>query len=543
MAAPLGRLMIATLLAVNGAAPRGEDLRDSSASLQPASATATSRSTGAFVLGRTPTRARVSSTLLLLDSSVGTEAMSRATCLASSSDVYREACQLEVDLSKQQELEAALGTCSWEPVDVETGFVKHGPPGYSSSESPAPLEWNSVERCRRGDFETGAASASTAGALELHRIGPYTTQGGKDWTSVSTVTNPELSGKGFCGITLGPMASFVGESWEWPARTDKRVLDVREYFLGAYDGVSSLIGYPPIHQHHFHVEHTDAPNGDMITHGDDQCVRSEGGINCDIRRMPAGYAIPMQLPLAVNLDQQDVRAAGSANFTWYTLIAIRGFPRQRSSSPFRALTQVRLVMTPAAYVSGYFCTYMVPADHISAFWREGVFNFTAPLVYSYFHTHPAWVEEMRLYVGASAAHIGMETVGIQGSNLTRYTRDAMDASLSRLSDHAKQAGTHLPCHFVRSQKLLEVVNHTAEVANHFYRKAASCTAFSIVTGAPFVVVVVLSPDSPEAATAHGLEAQPDAVLAAVHTFVRFFVHLDDVDYPTCGGRRCLVWSA
>jgi len=553
MAAPLGRLVIATLLAVNGAAPRGDDLRESSASLQPTSATATSRSTGAFALGRTPMRARVSSTLLPLDSSVGTEAMSRATCLTSSSDVYNEACQLEFDLSKQQELESALGMCSWEPVDLETdsAFVKHGPPGFTSSQSPAPPEWNRVERCRRGDFETGAASASTAGALELHRIGPYVTQGGKDWTSVNTVTQAEqaLNGKTFAAVDLGPVAkSFLGESWKWPATTDTRILGVREYFLGAYDGVSSLLGYPPIHQHHFHVVHEQHTiPGEMIVHGDDQCVRSEGGVNCEIRRMPAGYAIPMHLPLTVDVDHQDVRAAASANFTWYTLITIRGFPRQRSSSPFRTLTQVRVAILPAVYEQGDFrASYIVPADHISAFWREGVFNFTAPLVYSYFHTHPPWVEEMRLYVGASAAQIGMETVGIRGANLTRYARDAMDASLSRLSDHAKQAGVQMPCHFRRSAKLLEVVNHTAEVANHFYRKAASCTAFSITTGAPFVAVVVLSPDSPEAATAHASEKLPDAFLAAVHTFVRLFVHLDDVDYPTCDNHddnMCFSWSA
>ena len=293
--------------------------------------------------------------------------------------------------------------CSWAPVDLGTdaGFVRHGPPPYASGEVLAPPEWNRVERCQRGDFESEPASASALGALELHRIGPFTTQGGKDWTSTNLVNN-----------------SYLGESWKWPAISDQRVLGVREYFLGAYDGASSLLGYPPIHQHHFHVESRSwfPVQGAMITHGDDQCVHEEGGINCDIRRMPTGYALPMHLPLPVFFDQQDVRAVGSANFTWYALIAVRGFPWQRSSSPFQSLTQVRLNAPPITCLSGEFYTYLVAADQISAFWREGAFNFTAPLVYSYFHTHPSWTEEMRFYTGASAAQIGMDSVGMPACN-------------------------------------------------------------------------------------------------------------------------------
>ena len=410
-------------------------------------------------------------TLLALGSSeeVGGEAMSLASCLHHDPGVYREACQLEFEASKRQELESALGACSWERVDLGTdfGFVWHGPPGSTLGESAAPAEWSTLERCRVGDFERGPSSPSDVGALELHRIGPYATRGGKDWLSVclGSDLNDLACHTLSANATKDPpfMKSFLGESWRWPplegssvssATQGRRILGVRESFLGAYDGASTLLGYPPIHQHHFHVEKSGVTlfTAQIITHGDDQCVDSEGGVNCMIRRLPMGFVTPLHLPLSVLSDQQDVRALHSVPMSWYSLLAVRAFPWRREASPFRTLTQMRVSVAPFPMALGFpFATYLVAADQISAFWREGAFHIRAPLVYSYFHTHPANAEDMRFYVNASAEQIGMGRIGISGPNLSNYTRRMLDASLARLTDGATHAYAQLACHYQRSR--------------------------------------------------------------------------------------------
>ena len=43
----------------------------------------------------------------------------------------------------------------------------------------------------------------------------------------------------------------------------------------------NLLGYPPIHQHHFHFGHNF--NDLMSNHGDGQCVADEGGAACLIK--------------------------------------------------------------------------------------------------------------------------------------------------------------------------------------------------------------------------------------------------------------------
>ncbi len=61
----------------------------------------------------------------------------------------------------------------------------------------------------------------------------------------------------------------------------------------------------------------------MVSHGDDQCLSSEGGINCMVRRMIPGFATILTLPMWVTLDVNDVRTERSAVLSHYTFIAVR----------------------------------------------------------------------------------------------------------------------------------------------------------------------------------------------------------------------------
>ena len=113
---------------------------------------------------------------------------------------------------------------------------------------------------------------------------------------------------------------------------------------------------------------SDVEHGAMITHGDDQCLNSEGGVVCEIRQMPKGYATMMSLPWMLSVDQNDVRANESEPLEWYMLIAVKGLPRPDDGS-LKSWTQIRLTVYPIPREVGYFGVYFVPANDTSVYWR------------------------------------------------------------------------------------------------------------------------------------------------------------------------------
>lgn len=340
----------------------------------------------------------------------------------------------------------------------------------------------------------------------------------------------------------------IGKQWVWPSGPGgggKRVLAVSSYFLGSVDAQSmKLLDYPPLHQHHFHAEAYSKQHplgngqGDnLITHGDDQCVASAGSAACEIRRMPAGYAQLVDLPLDITAIVNDVRATGSAPARWYQLIALKGRPHDGSRKSF---SQARLAFFPAVMEMGGFGTYLVPSDQTSAYWREGTFIADAPVLWAYYHTHPAWMEEMVMYVGANSSQLDMESIGISGGAIsTGLPREQLDASKTLLEKRAAAAGAQLVCHYKRGSYHLEVPDEpTAEIADHFYRKLNSCVPFQMSVGLPFLAVMITSPDSDAAATFHGYEAEPDALVAGVHSYVRLFTHLEGEAEKCCVQPMC-----
>lgn len=196
-------------------------------------------------------------------------------------------------------------------------------------------------------------------------------------------------------------------------------------------------------------------------------------------------------------------------------------------------TQIRLVAQPVPYSAGPFGTYLVPADHVCVFWQEGTSPVTAPLLHSYFHTHEAWAKEMRLYVGASASSLDMSTLYPQGASLAAYhSQEARTRAEAQLERNAARVGAALVCRYRRSAQLFEVQNGTAEIADRFYRAAGGCVPFHLRKGMPWVALIVTGPDSDAAAQAHSDDAHPDAMVGALHTYIRLFVHVEDATRAT-----------
>lgn len=136
----------------------------------------------------------------------------------------------------------------------------------------------------------------------------------------------------------------------------------------------------------------------------------------------------------------------------------------------------------------------------------------------------------------------MDLIGIPGpAYSTNVTRVQLDHSRAALAARARETGAQLQCHYRRHAALLEVVPDTAETAGHFYRKAATCVPFAVRAGLPFVAVVISSPCSTEAAAsrldapgrAEGDPVRPNAPLATMHTYLRFFAHFPNRSTAVC----------
>ena len=435
---------------------------------------------------------------------------------------YRAACSSQFDLQKQQSLETLLGLCSWQSLPIiaaPLSAIKQGP--TRASVSPVDRTRVRLERC------SPAPASATESTWEFHRIGPFNTTGGYDWTSVALPALPS------------ERASRQG-------RPSEARVAVAEYALGSVSTAGRLLPYPPIHQHHFHVEESGSAvfAGALITHGDDQCLAAEGGVACIVRRLPPGYAQLLHTPLSVNVDVNDVRAANSAPRTHWLLIAVRGTSltaadhRLDSSArvaALRPLTQLRLVVEPLDPRRGYPHTYLVPPGETGVFYASGEFAVDGQLVWSYLHTHPFWVDEMSLLVNASAAALDL---GGQPLNVQRTWRaigaGQLPAFRQALVARARAARATRVCHFLRSSSQAEFVAGTAELAGTFYRKSMGCAPFHLRKGGPFVAVIVTAPAMPQAAA---------AALAPVHTFFRLFGSFPGVtNGPTCAGVGCLEYD-
>ena len=437
----------------------------------------------------------------------------------------------QFNVTKRIRLEGLLGACAWQRLEA-TARASQG----MTRETMRPVDPTMVrfERCNPTRVGGGSSHGlSLPWTWEFHRIGPFNSSGGNDWTNVRIPALPTARSSA-------------------PAR-----VAVRQYLLASATIGGQILGYPPLHQHHFHTEEHSGSYfaGALISHGDDQCLASQGGVACLIRQLPDGYVQWLRTPLNVDADVNDVRSISSAVLMHWLLVAVegiavddRGAVGGRGSEAgtgsdgnagellrwLRPLTQMRIFVTPVRAAMAYPGVYLVPAARTCAFYREGRFAVSAPLVWSYLHTHPIWVEEMSLFANASADSMALTSKASPLQPSLREGLDAAQTSAVRAWLRVREAasGAWRACHFLRSPALREEFAQTAEVGGHFYRKALGCVPFEVVRGMHFLVVVITSPDS---------DAAADRGMAPIHTFFRLFATVPGTDMPTCTGQPCYEW--
>lgn len=313
------------------------------------------------------------------------------------------------------------------------------------------------------------------------------------------------------------------------------------YFLGVVsDPGMQILGYPPLHIHHFHVERigSNVAEGGFITHGDDQCLPVDGGgVNCLIRVMPNGYAQYQKLPLHVSAEINDVRAAGASPLRWWIAWAFQGdiMAAARITAPtglqpeglLAPFTQIRIVIEPKRPWKGLHArTWALPSSSHTVMVREGMFTVDGELLWSYAHEHAAWAEEASLYVDEGGGS-PLEKLLLHNASGRPYpTSEATVANLrSQLAARTAQTGIRRVCQWERSANAPEVHNGTLEIDGRFYRKSTGCLPFRMWNGLRFVAVVFTSPASASAATASSPIMKG---YVGIHSIFRLFVSIPEV---------------
>lgn len=207
------------------------------------------------------------------------------------------------------------------------------------------------------------------------RIGPFETRGGYSWN----------------GLIVRTSESF----WK-----HEREVWYDAFALGSLDGTSRVVGYPPIHQHHYHMT-GDVPFGSVVMdmmgsiHPDDQCKADEGGTSCLVHGVPAGFAYRHTLPIVVSTEFNDVRRAGADPLHTWVFWAIRRCGRVPASRRLRGVHTFASTSTDSDRL-----TFRVETTSEGIMWNDGVLPPMMHVVEAYLHTHRSVTYDMHLYMGS-----------------------------------------------------------------------------------------------------------------------------------------------
>jgi len=214
-------------------------------------------------------------------------------------------------------------------------------------------------------------------------FGPVTTQGG---TNVSIISDT---------LAKGVLPNYA-----------PGVLAVSDYMLGSLDERNTLLGYPPIHLHHFHVYQAPYVGQEAIsTHGDSTCQRSEGGVLCNLRRSPPGYAIMIRDDVAFTATINDVRPQGSASLVSSYYIALRPTPAGKAVK--QMLLQYIYPIPVSILDQAYDPPLQIsPNTEVVAFDARSFVAGTGEVFDVYAHLHTNGAEELWLFQGTSEQVFG-----------------------------------------------------------------------------------------------------------------------------------------
>lgn len=295
------------------------------------------------------------------------------------------------------------------------------------------------------------------------RTGPYVTHGDYSWTTL--------------------IASFNGSLVPYHGIPNLHAFS--QYALGNIDESNSLIGYPPIHQHHYHAFGSyDFSLADMNNHGDNQCHSEDGGVQCLVRKAPSGTAWIMRDGMGVATQFNDVRPPPQDSLTSFIFGAFKS--AGGSLAHLRQIVHSGIYFVPA---NGAFPTddagYTIPVGLEAVGWTNRDLRSFNVSVEAYMHTHADVVNDMWLFQGTPSAVFNNLTITQPAHNSLLVGADAVATVTSDVVERQRRGGAaQLVCSYIRASRPERVAGYPAP----FYRKPL-CSVFDDLPKS-FVLVVI-----------------------------------------------------
>lgn len=356
------------------------------------------------------------------------------------------------------------------------------------------------------------------------RLGPFNTSGGYRWTtSVFAILLPSSI---FSQRMIGGVPSFSFDA----------------YCLGSITPEGSLIGHPPIHQHHYHFfGRGDHPTDVMNMHGEQQCLEDEGGVDCYIKGLPKGYAfVTSQSSMAVSTGFNDVRPLGSRMLQSWVLAAARS---SSVGEHVRRVSMMRVELRPLpteTWESRQ--TYNISVSVDSWTWDSGTLTSfhgyqTLPgetgayrsrpvrsnLVEGSLHAHADLTWDVMFFQGTPDQVFSNLSVARRGKRITEYGVHTIPTAMENIRLRMLQADrANLACSWKTSRRL-----ENAQVAPHLIQQFARMPRCNIDPDIDAWVLIALHHNSGQYHKPNDFDGPPGKYLswrttARMHAYVRIY---------------------
>ena len=277
------------------------------------------------------------------------------------------------------------------------------------------------------------------------RIGPFVTTGGYSWNGMAAVIN----------------SSYL------PYRGPDGVYAFSHQVVGNIDESNQLLGYPPIHQHHYHFEGglgIGSP-GYLNNHGDNQCHANEGGVRCLNHVAPKGTAFVLGATINLATEFNDVRNLNNPPLTSYIFAAFKTV----EPTTIRQLTQhVATLYDDARAAPRY--TYEIRPKIESVVWGYERLTFDLnEVVEAYMHSHATVMEDLWVFQGEPEEVFS--NVSAMGPQLSaRYSEGVIQATGNNIRQRMLQPNpARLSCSYMTASRVEHICDDS--VCTDFYRKS------------------------------------------------------------------------
>lgn len=216
------------------------------------------------------------------------------------------------------------------------------------------------------------------------KIGPLSSSGGYSWQELQV--HPMFQQEGFPIFVTGALTVFV-------------------------DSDMSLVGYPPLHNHHsllFRGQgYADAV---ILNHQDSSCFSTThfDGNLCNIMIFPESTGVLLEQSLNFIASANDVRPADSPSFSWYMLVALR-----IDKTFGRSLVMWRTNGFPGPVIG--LKDQIIPTFRIrsgsSIAWTSSRVPITGRLLTFWLHSHTSHGLEEVWFINASPTDVGFARQG------------------------------------------------------------------------------------------------------------------------------------